>query len=63
MTIEEIQALFGTTDGYFYQVSRNKTDLEILVDVDQTIHTISNAQGLFVRVDSEITHPDYTRIV
>jgi len=62
MTLEEVQNWFGTSEGYFYRSNRNKTDMEILLDIDQTAYTLSNAQGLFVRTLNEITHPEYTRI-
>jgi hypothetical protein len=63
MTLEHMQELFGELQGfYFYRLSSNKTDLQILQDVDQTIHTAASPQGLFIKAQNPVTHIDYTRI-
>jgi len=62
MTLQEVQSLFGTDQGFFYAVLKNKTDMEILLDLDQTVFTMSSAQGSFIRVETEFTHNDYVRI-
>lgn len=62
MTLQEMQQLFGTSEGYFYKVARNKSDMEVLTDLDQLVYTATNGNGLFVRVFNPVTHPDYTLV-
>jgi len=62
MTLQEITEKFGTTEGYFYILTKNKKDIEILEDIDQTASTLANSSGMFIRTENEVTHPDYVRI-
>jgi len=59
MTLDEIHIIFGTTEGYFYRSVRNKTDLQMLQDLDTVLYTIDTTQGLYVRTLEEVTHEDY----
>jgi len=63
MNLQHIQELFGSPEGfYFYKVNENKTDMQILQDVNQTIHTASSPQGLFIKTENPVVHENYTRI-
>lgn len=61
MTLEELQNYFGTNEGYFYRVVKNKTKIEILQDLNTIVTTFEN-QGFFVRTMEEVFHDDYVRI-
>lgn len=45
-----------------YRCSRNKTDLEVLLDANQSAHTFGYSDGYYIVVSEEFTHPDYTRV-
>jgi len=63
MTLQHMEELFGELQNfYFYRVNKNKSDLEILQDVNHIIFTGSSPQGLFVKSEITISHQDYTRI-
>jgi hypothetical protein len=59
MTLDEIHTIFGTTEGYFYRAVKNKTDLQMLQDLDTVLYTLDTTQGLYVRTLEEVTHEDY----
>jgi hypothetical protein len=62
MTLEEIQTNFGTTEGYFYRSVRNKTELQMLQDLDTVLYTLDTTQGLYIRTLKEVTHEDYEAV-
>lgn len=62
MTLDEIKNLFGTTDGVFYRINKNKTEVEILTDANQSIATRTDPSGMYIRVETEFTHADYTKV-
>ena len=62
MTLDELKVAFGIQDGVFYRVARNKTEIEMLTDAEQSISTMANPEGVFIRVATEFTHADYTKV-
>jgi hypothetical protein len=62
MTLNELQSLFGVSTGIFYEVLKNKTEVEMLTDADQSIFTYSCPGGKFIAVEKEFVHPDYVKV-
>lgn len=62
MNLTELQDLFGTTEGFIYRVTKNKSQLEILQDLDTTVYTLDTRQGFYIRTLQEVSHADYVRI-
>jgi len=62
MTLQEFNDLFGVNSGIYYQVLKNKTEVEMLTDAGQSIFTYSCPSGRFIGVETEFTHPDYIKV-
>ena len=62
MNLEELQNLFGTTEGFIYRVVKNKSQFEILQDLDTILYTLDTTQGFYIRTLQEVSHSDYVRI-
>lgn len=62
MTTEELKQIFGIEDGIFYRVNKNKSQIEMLTDADQSISTYADQSGSYIRVMTEFTHSDYTKV-
>lgn len=61
-TLAEIRALFGIEDGNFYRVIKNKSDQEMLQDAGQSISTFAGPTGRYILVQTDFSHPDYTKV-
>ena len=62
MNLTELQDLFGTVEGFIYRVTKNKSQIEILQDLDTTVYTLDTRQGFYIRTLQEVGHADYVRI-
>lgn len=63
MNLESAQNLFGTTEGYFYLSHKNKTDQQVLLDLNTSCWTIRSGSGLVILTKELVEHPEYTRII
>lgn len=62
MTLDELKTIFGAEDGYFYQVIVERSDLEILEDIDQPVSTIRGG-GIYIRTTKPVDHENYVQVL
>lgn len=62
MTEQELRELLNVQDGILYRVAKNKSEVEMLQDADQSIYTFACPAGYFIKVYQEFSHPDYEKV-
>lgn len=62
MNLTDLQNHFGTVEGFFYRIVKNKSQMEILQDLDTSVYTLDTTQGSYIRTLEEVSHNDYVRI-
>lgn len=62
MNLEYVQNLFNTTEGYFYRVIVNKSEEQILEEIDMSFTRMISSQGIHICTRAPIEHDDYIRI-
>jgi hypothetical protein len=62
MTEQQLRELLNVQDGILYRVTKNKSEIEMLQDADQSIYTFVCSEGYFIKVYTEFSHPDYEKV-
>lgn len=63
MSLDELRQLFGDSTGVFYRVLKPKTSIQILEDLNTSVHTLTTSTDTYIRADSVVVHQDYEKII